>query len=486
MKWVKHPLILEINTLPWLHHLSEKFQEDITLQNIPDSVILDFENYNAIWLMGVWQRSKISEKIAQEHKELQDDFQQGLPDYTPADIIGSPYAVKNYEPDPRIGGNNGLHNIHKCLNDLEKCLILDYIPNHTAIDHPWVANNPDIYIKGSFSAHLQNPGLFEKIGGNLYAHGKDPYFSPWTDTLQLNAFSEKCRKQSLETLLKIQKKCDGVRCDMAMLPVNSVFLKTWGQFVEERPNSEYWDEIIPHIKSKNPEFKFIAEVYWDMEWELMQQGCDYCYDKTLYDRMLYDPARAVRGHLQAEWEYSSKLVRFIENHDEKRAITAFGSDESTAAACISLCLPGARLIHYGQQLGFTRKLPVQLGRWSQESENPNIREFYKNLTSIIKGYLIESNLWNLGRVYKQDTPGPENPIISYYWNLNKLIIYVIVNFSSNDVNCVLDLSTHRQDISYNISSLLQHNSETTEFIIQNSQIPLKFGPWGFQILKFSY
>ena len=487
MKWVKHPLILEINTLPWLHYLSEKYQEKVTLKTLPEEVMEEFRNYDAVWLMGVWKRSKISQKIAQEHTELQEEYKIALPDYSAVDVIGSPYSIQKYSGDLRIGGNKGLDAFHKQLNDQGKGLILDFVPNHTALDHIWVNNFPELYIEGSFSALLQNPGLFAKVNGKSFAHGKDPYFLPWTDTLQLNAFSEEYRKQALQTLLDIQKYCEGVRCDMAMLAVNTVFMKTWGQFVEERPKTEFWDGIIPAVKDKDPDFKFIAEVYWDMEWELMNQGFDYCYDKTLYDRILYDPARSVRGHLQADWEYSTKLIRFIENHDEKRATSTFGLEESKAAATITLCLPGARLVHYGQQLGYETKLPIQLQRWSQtEATNVEIKRFYNDLTTIIHDYLTKSNLWNVGRVYKENTPGPENPMVSYYWNLNRFIIYVIVNFSAQKVDCVLDLSTHRQDISYKVTSLLHQNCKKEAAELNGSIIHLNFDPWGIQILKLSY
>ena len=158
-----------------------------------------------------------------------------------------------------------------------------------------------------------------------------------------------------------------------------------------------------------------------------------------------------------------------------------------AAACITLCLPGARLIHYGQQFGFTKKLPVQLRRWShEEKKNEKITSFYADLTSIIHDYLGESNLWNLGRVYKENTPGPENPMISYYWNLKGCVFYVIANFSNSDVSCLLDLSTHRQDISYEVTSLLHRNYKSEDLELDGNKIHMNFGPWGIQILRLSY
>ena len=62
----------------------------------------------------------------------------------------------------------------------------------------------------------------------------------------------------------------------------------------------------------------VAEAYWDLEWELQQQGFDFCYDKRLYDRIAEQDASAVRDHLRADLSYQSRLVRFLENHDEPR------------------------------------------------------------------------------------------------------------------------------------------------------------------------
>ena len=90
--------------------------------------------------------------------------------------------------------------------------------------------------------------------------------------------------------------------------------------------------MIPAVREAHPEFLFLAEAYWDLEWALQQQGFNYCYDKRLYDRILHGPAEQVRLHLLADDEYQRGLVRFVENHDEPRAASAFGSTRSQVAA----------------------------------------------------------------------------------------------------------------------------------------------------------
>ena len=167
---------------------------------------------------------------------------------------------------------------------------------------------------------------FVEKGGRIFACGRDPYFPAWPDVLQLNAFHPGLRQAVIETLLDMAGQCDGVRCDMAMLLLNNIFERTWGLRAGARPETDYWPEIIPAIKRNSPNFKFIAEAYWDLEWELQQQGFDFCYDKKLYDRMEHENAENVRLHLLADMPYQERLVRFIENHDEPRAAATLSQE----------------------------------------------------------------------------------------------------------------------------------------------------------------
>ena len=200
-----------------------------------------------------------------------------------------------------------------------------------------------------------------ETGGRVFACGRDPYFPAWPDVLQLNAFQPGLRQAVIETLSDIAGQCDGVRCDMAMLLMNSIFERTWGDRAGQRPATEYWQDVIPAVKKAYPDFLFMAEAYWDLEWELQQQGFDYCYDKRLYDRLEHDTAESVRLHLCADLAYQEKLVRFIENHDEPRAVSAFSPAKKAAAVTIAT-IPGAKLFHEGQFEGRKVRLPVFLGR----------------------------------------------------------------------------------------------------------------------------
>ena len=426
----KHPKIYEINTWPWLNSLSEIYNTPITLQNIPEEIFnRDISLFDAIWLMGVWERSPASQKIALEHQGLQNEYHRALHEFREEDVKGSPYSIYYYHVDKKIGGIEGLNEVRQHFKERGIGLILDYVPNHVSIDSLWTFES-DLFIEGSLDELMAQPYDFFSIGESVYAHGRDPNFPGWTDTIQINAFSTEARQKTIKTLLNIAELCDGVRCDMAMLMTNRVFTKTWGEKAGEVPEKEFWEEIISAVKIEFPNFTFIAEAYWDMEWELQQQGFDFCYDKRLYEILAYENANAIKEHLKADISYQNKLVRFIENHDELRAVEKYGIDRSRAAALIALTIPGARLVHEGQMEGFKLKLPVQLGRRQTEQINKDLLEFYQNLLHIIPGKDFSNADWSLCRINPVDSNDSSfNNIISYLWSVDNRNLLIVVNFS---------------------------------------------------------
>jgi glycosidase len=183
----------------------------------------------------------------------------------------------------------------------------------------------------------------------LLAYGRDPYFPGWPDTVQLNYANPALQEAMVGELTKIAGQCDGVRCDMAMLILPDVFERTWGQRAPL-----FWPKATQRVRERFPHFLLMAEVYWDLEWTLLQQGFDYAYDKRLYDRLREGHARPVREHLHAGLDYQNKLARFLENHDEPRAATAFSAEVHKAAAVITFLSPGLRFFHQGQFEGRTK------------------------------------------------------------------------------------------------------------------------------------
>src|SRR5207247_7031969 len=130
------------------------------------------------------------------------------------------------------------------------------------------------------------------------------------------------------------------------------------------------------VRARVPGFTFMAEVYWDLEWTLQQQGFNYAYDKRLYDRLREPHARPVREHFHAGLDYQNKLARFLENHDEPRAAATFSLEVHEAAAVITFFSPGLRFLHQGQFEGRKKRISPHLVRAPEEPVISPIKNFY--------------------------------------------------------------------------------------------------------------
>jgi glycosidase len=481
------PIIYEINTWVWLHDLGRKYRRPMTLDTVPDQEwdAVASLGVDALWLMGVWERSPRGVRIAKSSQELQEEYALALPDVSFEDVVGSPYSIHRYEVKEGLGGAAGLALARERLSARGIGLILDFVPNHVAADHPWVKDHPEYFVQGNGEDLVRAPYEFFVSGGRIMACGRDPFFPPWTDTAQLNAFHPGLRKAAVETLLKIAYLCDGVRCDMAMLSVNAVFEKTWMKRAGVRPEEEFWEELIRAVRSRHPGFVFIAEAYWDLEWELQQQGFDYCYDKRLYDRLIRGDAESLRLHLSAGLGFQQRLIRFIENHDEPRAVSVFPDSRHRAAAVVMATLPGAKLFHEGQFEGRRTRLPVQLGRRPAEALDHELGAFYRKLLSIVRSTFIREGEWRLCEI----RGWPDNPtnrnLLAWCWKSREGIVLVVVNASDQEsqgrVKMPWKEPAGRTWILHDSLSGSAYEREGDEMVEQGLFVALE--PWGFHVFN---
>ncbi len=446
----KYANIYEINTRVWLRELSQRYKKTINLSNIPPAEIKKIKDYgfDAVWLMGIWEPSVTARNIALWNKYLINECRVSLPDLRPTDIISSPYSIKEYKVSHLLGTKSDLSSLRKTLNRLGMKLILDFVPNHMAIDNTWVHANPGFFIQGSTDDFANDPETFFAIPGfedHIFAHGKDPYFPAWCDTIQLNYFNILLRKAMTDTLLEIAEFSDGVRCDMAMLILNNIHKFVWkervyanGKFKD--PKEEFWLKAISEVKKNYPDFVFIAECYWEKERELFELGFDYAYDKPLYDALQYQDIESIKSHLGKHKFLQEKLIRFIENHDEPRALFAFGREKSKAAITLISFMPGAHLFHEGQLVGFKIKSPVQLARRKAEPEDAEITLFYKKLFSIINGQLkdissfsilLSESAWGEDQSYKN--------FVAVLLKSDSKFYILAVNYSDKRSQCYIPL-----------------------------------------------
>ena len=199
--WPKHPVIYEINTWVWLCELSRKHKRSVNLATVPEQEwdVLAAYGFDAVWFMGVWERSPAGIAISMQNKGLLEDFRRALPDFAAEDNVGSPYCVRRYVVDKHLGGAEGLAVARKSLAQRSIRLILDFVPNHVAPDHPWVLEHPEYFICGDKKDLERDAASFYETGGNVCACGRDPYFPARPDVLQLNSFQPGLRAAVIET-----------------------------------------------------------------------------------------------------------------------------------------------------------------------------------------------------------------------------------------------------------------------------------------------
>jgi glycosidase len=479
-------VISEINTSVWLNDLETKAGIPLTLDKVS---ALEWDRladlgFNAVWLMGVWTRSPMGRRISQANVDLYGEYAQSLPDWQMEDLPGSPYCVKDYTVDPRFGGNDALIKLHSELNRRGMKLFLDFVPNHTAMDHKWVTNHPEYYIPGTEMEYLQSPHDFFQAASGVFCKGRDPFFPPWQDVAQLNAYSLPYRKEAAGQIKLIGAMCDGVRCDMAMLLINRVFSYTWQNRAGTSPETEFWQDIIQDVKKHYPEFIFIAEAYWDLEWDLMQLGFDYCYDKRLYDRLVHESADTVNQHLQADIKFQSRLVRFIENHDEPRITAVLSSPRLKAAALIVASLPGALMLYEGQWDGRKARNHVLLGRRQHEEPDTGLNEFYRTLLGTM--HKIPSDaVWKLCEVNGWPDNQSCHNLITHCWQYQGKAILTVVNYcaDSSQGKVILPFDyDHGKNIKFNDlfgkESFTRKGSE-----LASDGLFVELPAWGFHFLS---
>ena len=434
----RYPALYQINTRVLLTHPSRVLGRPATLDDIPDVELdrLVLLGVDWVWFLSVWQTSPTSRKVSRTNLEWRREFHETLPDLQEEDIGGSGFAIQAYSAAPALGGNTALARLRQRLKQRGLRLFLDFVPNHMGLDHPWVEDHPDYFLRGSELDRARAPQNYCWVkrtqGDLLLAHGRDPYFPGWPDTLQLNYGNPALQEAMIGELASIAGMCDAVRCDMAMLVLPDVFERTWG--IRMAP---FWPKAIQHVRRQHPGFLFMAEVYWDLEWTMLQQGFDYAYDKRLYDRLREGHARPVREHLLAGLDFQNKLARFLENHDEPRAAATFVPGMHEAAAVITYLSPGLRFFHRGQFEGRMKRISPHLIREPAEPVNENLRQFYERLLALLRHEAVRNgNWWLLECVPAWDGNWTWDCFIACAWDGPKQErLLVAVNFAPHQAQC---------------------------------------------------
>ena len=495
---MKNPLLYQINTRVILQERGVALGRRATLDDLSD-VFLDeimARGFQWVWFLGVWQTGRAGREISRSDPKLREGFKEVLPDLREDDISGSPFSIASYETSKDFGGDAALARLRERLARRRLKLLLDFVPNHTAPDHPWVTAHPEYYVAGTEEDLARQPQNFTRVslprGAKVLAYGRDPYFDGWSDTLQLNYCHAGFREAQIGQLGAVADRCDGVRCDMAMLLQPQVFQRTWGHRAEPsdgspRQDAPFWPQAIASIRRRHPGFLFVAEVYWDMEWELQQAGFDYTYDKRLYDRLHAREAVPARQHLMADPDFQEHSLRFIENHDEPRAAAAFPPDVHRAAAVVALTARGLRFIHEGELEGRKVHVSMHLGRRPLEPIDRELAVFYDRLLAVLRRPEAHDGIWTLWtcRPAWQGNPTYQQFIVAS-WQLGEQRLLVAVNYGNTQAQCYVTLGMQgvagREFTLVDLLSGIEYQRRGDD--LAGNGLYLDLPPWGHHIFDF--
>lgn len=438
---VRYPSLYQINTRVWLTALSANLGRHATLDDIPDAELdrLKEMGFDWVWFLSVWQTGLAGQQVSRSNPEWRREFQETLPDLTDDDIPGSGFAITSYTVHTNLGGDTALARLRERLRKRGLKLMLDFVPNHMALDHPWIEDHPEHFISATELDLARAPKNYtwikRKTGDGIFAYGRDPYFDGWPDTLQLNYANPATQEAMMGELLKISGQCDGLRCDMAMLILPDVFERTWGKRAPL-----FWPGATQRVRERVPGFTFMAEVYWDMEWTMQQQGFDYAYDKRLYDRLRDGHARPVREHFHAGLDYQDKLARFLENHDEPRAEATFPPPVHKAAAIVTFLSPGLRFFHQGQFEGRKKRISPHLSRGPNEPLDKELQEFYGQLLALLQQPVFRDGQWQLLECHSAwESNWTHDCFLVFAWQGANERRLVAVNYAPNQSQCHVHL-----------------------------------------------
>jgi len=375
-------------------------------------------------------------------------------------------------------------------------LILDFVPNHFHAETSLIDEHPYLFLSASETQLQEDSHTFYQHKGKIWAHGRDPYFPAWQDTIQVDYFDNRARDFMSDQLMKLAEVCDGVRCDMAMLMINTVFESTWRHTdgFEDR-NTEFWDRTIGRVKAQHPNFQFIAEAYWDLEWQLQQLGFDYTYDKRLLDRLHEENVQSIRAHLWADPDFRSRSVRFLENHDEDRVLKRMDSRQAEAAAIITYTLPGMRFFHDGQWEGRRVRLPVQLGRepkeWPctcvQSTYLPKVKGalsqpscnctyvFYEKLLIYLQKPIFQKGEW-----HQLEVIDGADHILAWRWTLKEKHVVFIINYAKENSTGKVSILDPKEGILKIVESWRNISYEHPNL----QPLDMRMYPFEYRILEF--
>ena len=145
-----HPVIYQINTRVWLTELSRSLGRPATLDDIPDAELdrLAKMGFDWVWFLSVWQTGQAGQASLAHNPEWRRDFRR------PCRICARKTSPVRVSRSPatqciRSRRRRGAGTAPRTLRKRGLKLMLDFVPNHMGLDHPWVEEHPEYYIQGT-------------------------------------------------------------------------------------------------------------------------------------------------------------------------------------------------------------------------------------------------------------------------------------------------------------------------------------------------
>ncbi len=429
--WMPRLILIAKSTYVWLDQLSKKYARPIhRLDQIPDEELKNLAAFGitGLWLIGIWERSKASQKI----KQLT-----GNPE-----ALASAYSLYDYVVAEDLGGEPALQNLKERAMQYGIRMATDMVPNHTGIDSRWVIEHPDWFIQLPYSPFPQysfnGPDLcehpevgvfiedgywnrsdaavvFKRVhypsGDTRYIyHGNDGTSMPWNDTAQLNYLNPEVREAVIQKIIEIARQFPIIRFDAAMTLTKKHFQRLWfpepgqGGDIPSRAEfamtkeefdrlfpKEFWREVVDRIQAEVPDTLLLAEAFWLMESYFVRTlGMHRVYNSAFMNMLKNEENEKYRQLIKNVLAFNPQIlkryVNFMNNPDEETAAVQFGKGDKYFGVCtLMVTLPGLPMFGHGQLEGFTEKYGMEYRRayWNEQEDRALVRQHYRLIAPLL-------------------------------------------------------------------------------------------------------
>jgi glycosidase len=429
--WMPRVVLLAKSSYVWLDQLSKKYRRPITrLDQVPDEELDTMARwgFTALWLIGVWERSKASRRI----KQLC-----GNPE-----AAASAYAVYDYVVAADLGGEEAFENLRARAAQRGIRMAGDMVPNHVGIDGRWVIEHPDwfisldyspfpshtfsaedlssdgrvgIFLEDHYYNHTDAAVVFKRLdrwtGNTRYIyHGNDGTSMPWNDTAQLNYLNPEVREAAIQTILNVARKFAVIRFDAAMTLTKKHYQRLWfpepgsGGAIPTRAEhgltraqldaampQEFWREVVDRVAQEAPDTLLLAEAFWLMEGYFVRTlGMHRVYNSAFMNMLKAEEnskyRTTIKNILEFDPEILKRFVNFMNNPDEQTAVAQFGKDDKYFGVCtMMVTMPGLPMFGHGQVEGFTEKYGMEYRRayWDEIPDEGLIRRHEREVFPLL-------------------------------------------------------------------------------------------------------